>query len=377
MRFCTDWMQGTEGNHAHLIIKLIKKVFIKTSSSWETSKSIFPCKLIKHFLLRFLQKMKKSEREEHQSSFFVLHLGLLLGIVLKVKEQIQLVLNKMVNFCEELSNLTGLKDIVTEMTSQIAALIISNAEIQEELKSQSARTKAIEDNTREQNGGEYLRQRHRNRDEIPEDYESLKRDFIRLSQTLEVMQTTIRQMEIEFQSLNQSVAMSSLNITDMEQNVRQLESVSYKGMMVWKITNFSQKRREAMNGSTPSFYSPYFYSSRHGYKMCARIYLNGDGMGKGSHISLFFVIVRGEYDALLRWPFTQKVTMMILDQNSMEHAIDAFRPDPSSSSFQRPMREMNVASGCPMFCPLGELDRHAYVKDDCMFVKIIVDKTNY
>ena len=44
-----------------------------------------------------------------------------------------------------------------------------------------------------------------------------------------------------------------------------------------------------------------------GYKMCARIYLNGDGMGKGTHVSLFFVIMRGQYDALLKWPFRQKV----------------------------------------------------------------------
>ena len=44
-----------------------------------------------------------------------------------------------------------------------------------------------------------------------------------------------------------------------------------------------------------------------GYKMCARLYLNGDGMGKGTHVSLFFVIMRGPCDALLKWPFRQKV----------------------------------------------------------------------
>lgn len=328
------------------------------------------------------QKMKKSEREDHQISFVMFHLNLLFGVVLVIRDQIQMVLNKMSNFCEELGNLKGLKETVTEMMSQIAALIISNTEIREELKLQGARTKAIEDNIKEQTGGEviggeFLRQRQRNHNEIPEDYESLKRDYIRVTQSLEVMQTTIRQMEREFQSLNQMVAMSNLNITDMGQDLHQLENTSYKGVLLWKITDFTKKRREAINGSNTSFYSSYFYSSRYGYKMCARIYLNGDGIGKGTHISLFFVIVRGEYDALLRWPFTQKVTMMILDQNSMEHVIDAFRPDPSSSSFQRPVREMNVASGCPMFCSLGDMDRHAYVKDDCVFVKIIVDKTNY
>lgn len=145
------------------------------------------------------------------------------------------------------------------------------------------------------------------------------------------------------------------------------------GILLWKITDFARKRNDALTNQKVSFCSPPFYSDRYGYKMCARIYLNGDGMGRGQYISLFFVVMRGEYDALLRWPFRQKVTMMLLDQNHVEHVIDAFKPDPTSSSFKRPMSAMNIASGCPMFCPLADLDKYAYIKDDTMFVKIIVD----
>ena len=106
-----------------------------------------------------------------------------------------------------------------------------------------------------------------------------------------------------------------------------------------------------------------------------RIYLNGDGMGKGKYISLFFVIMRSQYDALLTWPFKQKVTLMLLDQGPMgEHVVDAFRPDPNSSSFKRPVSEMNIASGCPLFVPLDHLESNRmYIKDDTAFVKIIVD----
>lgn len=37
------------------------------------------------------------------------------------------------------------------------------------------------------------------------------------------------------------------------------------------------------------------------------MYLNGDGTGKGTHLSLFFVVMKGDYDALLPWPFRHKV----------------------------------------------------------------------
>lgn len=34
----------------------------------------------------------------------------------------------------------------------------------------------------------------------------------------------------------------------------------------------------------------------------------GDGNGKNTHVSLFFVVMKGDFDALLPWPFQQKVT---------------------------------------------------------------------
>lgn len=52
-----------------------------------------------------------------------------------------------------------------------------------------------------------------------------------------------------------------------------------------------------------------FFTSKYGYKMCLRIYLNGDGTGRASHLSLFFVVMRGHSDALLKWPFNQKVKL--------------------------------------------------------------------
>ena len=55
--------------------------------------------------------------------------------------------------------------------------------------------------------------------------------------------------------------------------------------------------------------------------MCARIYLNGDGMGKGTNISFFRVIMRSEYDVLLRWPFKRKVAFLLFDHKNVEHAI--------------------------------------------------------
>ena len=206
--------------------------------------------------------------------------------------------------------------------------------------------------------------------------EEVRRDVGNIKRQLDTTQESSRRHDRRIESIEHTLALRNVTLADLEEYVRQQEFSSYDGQLLWKVSDYARRRNDAVTGQQVSFYSPCFFTSRYGYKMCARIYLNGDGMGRGTHISIFFVIMRGQYDALLRWPFRQKVTFMLLDQDNVEHVIDAFRPDPSSSSFQRPRRETNIASGCPMFCSQAELNNHAYVRDDTMFLKIIVDTSD-
>uniref|UniRef100_A0A8C1FSP4 TNF receptor-associated factor n=1 Tax=Cyprinus carpio carpio TaxID=630221 RepID=A0A8C1FSP4_CYPCA len=186
---------------------------------------------------------------------------------------------------------------------------------------------------------------------------------------IEILNNKVRQLE-------RTVGLRDLSIVEMEAKMRDMSAATYDGVFVWKISDFSKKRQDAVAGRAPAMFSPAFYTNKYGYKMCLRIYLNGDGTGRGTHLSLFFVVMRGHSDALLKWPFNQKVTLMLLDQNNREHIIDAFRPDISSSSFQRPVSDMNIASGCPLFCPLSKLDtKNSYIRDDTIFIKAIVDLT--
>ena len=164
---------------------------------------------------------------------------------------------------------------------------------------------------------------------------------------------------------------------DQELRLQLIERASYSGILIWKVDEFERRRKEAMEGVTLSLYSTPFFTSRHGYKMCARAYLNGDGLGKGTHLSFFFVIMRGQYDALLPWPFRQKVTLTLINQAGKKHQSDSFRPDPHSSSFQRPRRkEMNVASGCPMFIQIEHLLNGGFVKDDSIYLRVVVDTSD-
>ncbi|XP_052475900.1 TNF receptor-associated factor 3 isoform X2 [Carassius gibelio] len=188
---------------------------------------------------------------------------------------------------------------------------------------------------------------------------------------------TLGSLEQQLSRHDDMMSVHDIRLAEMDLKLQVLETASFNGVLIWKIRDYKRRKQEAVVSKNLSLYSQPFYTGYFGYKMCARVYLNGDGMGKGTHLSLFFVVMRGEYDALLPWPFKQKVTLMLMDQGpARKHLGDAFKPDPHSSSFRRPTVEMNIASGCPLFVAQTVLENGTYIKDDSIFIKVTVDTSD-
>ena len=112
-----------------------------------------------------------------------------------------------------------------------------------------------------------------------------------------IMQDLIVQCE-EKTGLEQTLegAMSLIRRLENRLNQTPSQSVhSYNGLLKWKIDGYERKREDAISGVKPALYSKPFYTEELGYKMCAKIYMNGDGVGKGTHLSLFIVVMKGEF----------------------------------------------------------------------------------
>ncbi|CAK6983403.1 TNF receptor-associated factor 5 [Scomber scombrus] len=163
------------------------------------------------------------------------------------------------------------------------------------------------------------------------------------------------------------------------QHLQELKTTSYDGKLIWKIQDFSKKQAAEAKGQPPCLTSVPFHTGRCGYKMAIKAYLNGDGEGRGNHLSLYVVLMPGDFDALLLWPFRQTVCLSILDQSGAgNHRSLSFRPDPMSKSFQRPAADAvsNVAVGFSCFIPLNKIEtpqNAAYIVDETLFVKVKVD----
>ncbi|CAF1094334.1 unnamed protein product [Didymodactylos carnosus] len=100
------------------------------------------------------------------------------------------------------------------------------------------------------------------------------------------------------------------------------------GSLVWKIIDVNDKLNAARSGQQPYLHSPPFFSSPTGYKMCARLYLNGDD-----------------------------------EQLNID---EIFHPDSKNPNIcGKPCFDTNEPIGIPQFYPL-DLLRQKYIKDDTL-----------
>ncbi|CAF1518141.1 unnamed protein product [Didymodactylos carnosus] len=222
---------------------------------------------------------------------------------------------------------------------------------------------------------------------LSNDSSRLNEESLHVNNLIPGVQNELNQMKVSIEKKDTFFSSTALNqeaiqqqLSSIKEIVDEMEFVSVDGTLIWKVTNISEKMADAQSERQTSIYSPLFYSSPTGYKMRARLYLNGDGNARRTHMSLFFVLMRGDYDSLLKWPFNYKITFCLFDQSGQnQHVIDSFRPDTKSNSFQRPRSEMNVASGIPKFFPLSMIqqENNNYVQDNTMFIKVIVDFADF
>ncbi|VDK57231.1 unnamed protein product [Anisakis simplex] len=188
-------------------------------------------------------------------------------------------------------------------------------------------------------------------------------------------------LDLKMLLANMELSMETMgtNLETLQKKCATLEKL-YGSQMIWRIDNVKQKQNEARSGTRSIIFSPPFASARHGYKMVLSVSLYGDGQVRGEYMSAFISIMRGEFDALLEWPFTNQIKITLLDQNediSSRNNIEyVIKPTPIAahkSFLDRPISERNASFGAVRFCELDIVEK--YIRDDVMFIKVDVDNS--
>ena len=171
---------------------------------------------------------------------------------------------------------------------------------------------------------------------------------------------------------------TQVELKNAQETIRKLEEKFHTRKMIWKINGFSKIKGEAKNGKNTKIESDPFYTESPGYKLKVRIYPNGHGNGKNTHLSVLIVVMKGEYDAILPWPFNKEVTVTLIDQEEdllkRENLVVKLTPDIDSLKyFSRPEGEENLGRGWPRFISHLKLQARSYVVDDTLFLQVEID----
>ena len=142
----------------------------------------------------------------------------------------------------------------------------------------------------------------------------------------------------------------------------------------FKFTKYAERKF-----NNAHVFSPPFYSSPGGYKLCIKVYANGIGEGKGTHLSVYAYLMRGYNDNHLPWPFTGTVEVELLNQlkDGYHHTMSiGFRKSDRGKRVKDGDRAI-TGYGQPKYITQSSLNYQAFyncqhLKDDCLYFRMSV-----
>ena len=175
-----------------------------------------------------------------------------------------------------------------------------------------------------------------------------------------------RLLEREEQMIKQSQELTKVarELQELRSNVEMQQVIP----VTIKVTGFEAlKKKGSASCSRP------FYTVRpDGYKMCLKVYANGCGAGRGTHVSVYTCLVHGEFDSRLKWPFRGTVTIQLVNQlEDKEHHTETICYTDGSHG-----ERTYSGWGSTKFISHAELDlskanNRQYLKDDCLSFHIL------
>ena len=150
--------------------------------------------------------------------------------------------------------------------------------------------------------------------------------------------------------------------------------------ITFKIPNFAEKKKKDIE-----HFSAPFYTYPQGHKMVINVDTNGYGRYKGTHISVWAYLMKGEYDDTLDFPFIGTIKFELLNQlEDKHHHKDSNTFDGTEDGSKRVTDRARSceAIGVTAFIPHSELGYNAakncqYLKDDFLVFRIYAEVSSY
>jgi len=222
---------------------------------------------------------------------------------------------------------------------------------------------------------------------LKEKHKSMQEDKKRLTETLTKKEQECTELSGELERMKTELGFvrETEQLTWERQLATEGEKIftNYKSVapVVIKMANYAQNKQRSVQ-----WFSCSFYTSEEGYKWCMRVDCNGYDKGKGTHVSVYFYLKRGEYDDKLQWPFRGRFVIQL--QNQLRNAghwediltfsssvpeVYRSRVTNSERSDRGWGKHMYIPHGFVVFNPLT---RSQYLRENTLYFKIFTAVNN-
>ena len=186
-----------------------------------------------------------------------------------------------------------------------------------------------------------------------------------LTDTQETTRNLVKKVDKLQRQVKEKLTKNQVNEA-VESKVMQMKKAR---SFIWKIQSFSEQLRQAKEGDILKISDP-FYTESCGYKMQLLLYPNGAESAENTHISLYHSVIKGEYDALLTWPFKTAVKFTLIDQQRIFQQNVNFSF--THNVTERPKENSPSSLGTHEFVTHAKLKTRRYLVDDTLFLRVVI-----
>ena len=165
------------------------------------------------------------------------------------------------------------------------------------------------------------------------------------------LETRVRQLEEEITKARESretiASIYRSQFAFLYDRIRALESRE-TDTILWKLAavklvfdtakSFARLDNAAKDPST-HYNSPVYRTHPYDYNFFVQFYPYGLDAAAGNHASVMFALFPGDYDGLLKWPFSKTIHLSVCDQLDPQNTWNISFAPPDRISFRRPTRD--------------------------------------
>ena len=251
-----------------------------------------------------------------------------------------------------------MKDCVSSMLAQeVPKLKVIVQEQSEQIKQQG-------DQIKQQ--GDQIKQLE---DQIKQDKDLIKQQVHQIKQQGDQIKQLEDQIKQQGNQIKQDKDLIKQQGDQIKQQGDQIKTLMKFNKLVTPPVDIVMDEFRKQKWTDDDWYSPPFYSHLGGYKMCLNVCANGHGDGKGTHVSVFVCLMKGEFDDDLKWPFSGEIAIQLKTTNPHEpqYSMVIHLDDCSDDVVCKPTRERNCGHGYPEFISYCDLYANYLTGDKLTF----------